>query len=86
MRMQDQIEKAISGVITIESIEIINESHRHAGHVGDNGTGESHFRATIVSPDFEKMSRVQRQKIVMDAVKPLFSKGLHAFSLKANAP
>ncbi len=86
MSMAQKIEDHIRAAIEVSYFEAINDSHKHAGHSGDNGTGESHFRIILSSPELSGMSRVQSQRIVMNAIKPLFDKGLHAFSLKINTP
>jgi len=84
--MGQKIEDHIRAVIEVTSFEAINDSHKHAGHAGDNGTGESHFRIKVASPAFDGMSRVQAHRLVMSAVKPLFDEGLHAFSMKIELP
>ena len=43
MGMAEKIETAIREVIEVSSLEVINESHKHAGHSGDDGSGETHF-------------------------------------------
>jgi len=62
--------------------EVINESHKHKGHAGDNGTGQTHFKLLVVSDHFEGCNLVQRQRLVLDCLNPLFENGLHALSLK----
>lgn len=62
-------------------LEVINESHLHAGHAGSPGTGESHFKVIIASDAFQNQSKVERHKSVNKAIAPLFSNGLHALSL-----
>ena len=47
-----------------ERLEIINESHQHAGHGGDDGSGESHFRLVIRAPALAAMTRVARHRAV----------------------
>jgi acid stress-induced BolA-like protein IbaG/YrbA len=41
-------------------LDVINESHVHAGHQSSPGTGESHFRVLVMSPEFAGKSRVDR--------------------------
>ena len=54
--------------------------HRHAGHAGDDGTGESHFRVTIRAAGFAPMSRVQRHRAVHAALGDLTTR-IHALAL-----
>lgn len=86
MNMAQKIEEKIKGAVEIDSLEIINDSHKHQGHAGDDGSGETHFRVVIVSKAFAGLSRVAQQRMVMSAVKPLFDEELHAFSMKLSAP
>lgn len=63
------------------TVEVINESHLHAGHAGSPGTGQSHFKILIVADEFEGHSKISRHRMVNTAVQPLFDEGLHALSL-----
>lgn len=63
-------------------LDVENESARHHGHAGSPGTGQSHFKVTIVCAEFDGMTRVQRHQAVNAEVVSLFDKGLHALSLK----
>jgi BolA protein len=58
-----------------------NESHRHAGHAGDDGSGESHWRVTIAAPAFATMSRVDRHRAIHTALGPEIMGRLHALAL-----
>jgi BolA protein len=69
-----------------ERLEVVDDSGRHAGHAGEREGGESHFNVVIVSPMFEGLSRVERQRRVHAAVHEAFAGGLHALSIKALAP
>jgi len=66
-----------------ENLEVINESHLHAGHAGDNGTGESHFRIKIAARAFNDMNRVQRHRAINAIVQPKIDEGLHACAIEA---
>ncbi|MCB1531463.1 MAG: BolA family transcriptional regulator [Alphaproteobacteria bacterium] len=65
--------------------EIINESDRHIGHAGYDGIGDSHFKLIIVSSAFKGYNRVQKHRMVVSVLTPLFSQGLHALSLDLQA-
>jgi BolA family transcriptional regulator, general stress-responsive regulator len=67
-------------------LDLVNESHLHAGHSSSPGTGESHFRLLIVSGDFAGKSRVARHRIVNDVVQDELRDGVHALAIKALAP
>jgi BolA family transcriptional regulator, general stress-responsive regulator len=67
-------------------LDIVNESHLHAGHRNSPGTGESHFRTLIVSQRFTGMSRVDRHRLVNETLDGIIGGKVHAFALKAYAP
>lgn len=68
-----------------ELLEIEDESHLHAGHTGARD-GRGHFRVTVVANVFEGQSRIQRHRIVYDAVGDLMDTDVHALSIQAMAP
>jgi BolA protein len=67
-------------------LEVVNESHHHAGHAGSPGTGESHFRVMLVSPSFTGKSRIERHRMVNAALADELKGGVHALAIKAHAP
>jgi len=67
-------------------LEIMNESEKHIGHAGHDGSGESHFKIKIVSEKFQDQSRVDRQRMVYGLLDEEFGKTLHALSLKTLTP
>lgn len=67
-------------------LEITDDSAKHAGHAGATPGGETHYSVRITSAAFEGLSRVQVQRTVMMVLQSEFDTGLHALSLKANAP
>lgn len=80
-----QIEAALRAVIVpITTLEVINESHLHAGHAGA-GEG-SHWRVRISSPQMAGMAPVARHRLVYDALRPLIDQGIHALAIEARAP
>ena len=67
-------------------LEVVNESHLHAGHMGDDGTGETHFAVTVESPRFTGLNRVARQRLVNRALADLLAGPIHALAIRATAP
>ncbi len=67
-------------------LDVINESHLHAGHRTSPGTGESHFRVLIVSPLFAGKSRLQRHRLVNEALAAELKGKVHALALELRAP
>jgi len=67
-------------------LEIINDSASHAGHSGDDGSGESHFTLVIEALVFADMSRLARQRAVIAALGDIVGERVHAVAIKASAP
>jgi len=65
------------------SLRVIDESAAHAGHVGANDSGQgTHMRVCIASPLFTSLSRVQRHRLVYDALQDFIDQGLHALAIE----
>ncbi|MDR6144834.1 BolA protein [Sphingomonas sp. SORGH_AS870] len=82
----DQITARLTQALAPTHLEVINESAMHLGHLGDDGTGESHFRVIVESPLFAGESRVARQRRVNHALADLLSERIHALAISAKAP
>jgi BolA protein len=67
-------------------LELIDESARHAGHAGARPEGESHFRLVIVAEAFTGRSRIERQRLVYDALGDLLRTDVHALLITALSP
>jgi BolA protein len=81
-----EIAKRLQGALAPAHLQVTNDSARHHGHAGDDGSGESHFSVEIVSPLFEGMSRLERQRAVNAALAELLRDRIHALAIKAKAP
>lgn len=84
MSVTDSMRERLA-VLAPDSIEIIDDSARHAGHAGAVGGG-GHFRLHIVAPVFAGRSTMDRHRLVYDALGPLMRREIHALSLTAKAP
>ena len=67
-------------------LEIIDDSHRHAGHAGARPGGETHFSVTLVSETFRGMGRVARQRLVYQTLADELAGSVHALALTTLAP
>ena len=76
----------LSENLTPSRLEVINDSHHHAGHMGDDGTGESHFTVIVESERFVGLNRVARQRLVNQTLADLLSSRIHALAIRARAP
>ncbi len=68
------------------SIDVVDDSARHAGHAGAGVGGETHFNVAMVSARFSGLSRVERSRLVHEALGAEFEGGLHALSLALRSP
>lgn len=83
MALEHKIKKKLDTQFSPSYLEVENESHKHAGHAGDPGTGESHFRVHIVSDKFEGKSRIQIHREIHDCLDEEMKNGIHALSIQA---
>ena len=83
--MEDRIRQKLARGLLPLVMEIVNDSARHAGHAGDDGSGESHFHVKIVSSSFNGKGRVERQRMVYDLLQEEMAGPVHALSVKAIA-
>jgi BolA protein len=80
----EQLRAALERALTPRSLEIIDDSARHAGHAGARAGG--HFRVTLVAEAFRGRSPLERHRLVYDAVAPLMQDGVHALNIVARTP
>ena len=85
MSISSEIERIIRAEFDPVHFELINDSDKHVGHAGHDGSGDSHFTLIVVSSSFDEVSRVQRSRMVYAVLDGLFSQGLHALSLKLSS-
>lgn len=67
-------------------LDIVNDSASHAGHAGDDGSGESHFTVHIEAAAFGPMTRLARQRAVIAALGDIVGQRVHAVAIKASVP
>lgn len=82
MRIEDKIRASLIAAFAPERLDVVNESHKHAGHSGDDGSGESHFRVVIRAPAFAGQSRLARHRAVHAALGPEIIGRIHALALE----
>ena len=90
MRVADNIREKLTAAFAPSSLEVTDESARHAGHAGavrdDGSRGETHFQVRLVSAAFEGVSRVERQRRVHAALAAELHGPVHALSLTLLTP
>ena len=82
MGLDTEIRTALDAAFAPTSLAVINESHKHAGHAGDDGSGQSHWRVEIESETFAGQSRITKHRAVHTALGPDIIGRIHALSLQ----
>lgn len=86
MTVADRMRKKLMARFAPLVLEIEDESHRHAGHVGARAGFESHFRVRIVAKAFEGLPRAARHRLVYEALAEELAGLVHALAVSAKAP
>jgi stress-induced morphogen len=86
MRVEEQITKKLRHAFAPETLEVVNDSDRHAGHADSPGTGESHFTIKVVSERFAGKSRVERHRMVNEVLAEELRGRIHALAISALTP
>ena len=84
--VQQSIISRLTQALAPEKLEVVDDSHHHQGHSGAREGGESHFTVTVVAKAFQGLSRVQRQRLVNQALAEELAGPIHALSIKTLAP
>jgi BolA protein len=82
--LREQIRAALEKELAPLSLEIIDDSAKHAGHAGAREGG--HFRVKLISKAFAGRPQLERHRLVYAAVAPLLGQGVHALSIVAHSP
>jgi BolA family transcriptional regulator, general stress-responsive regulator len=81
-----EITARLTAALTPSKLDVINDSAKHRGHMGDDGSGESHFTVLIESAAFAGKSRLERQRMVNRALGDIMVERVHALAIRATAP
>jgi BolA protein len=82
----EMMRRKLTEALAPTRLAIVDESHRHAGHVGARPEGETHFRVEIVSAAFAGLSRIERQRLVHQVLAAELAGRVHALSLVTLTP
>ena len=85
-QVQTEIEMRLQAAFAPSRLMVANDSAKHSGHMGDDGSGESHFSVEIESASFFGVTRLERQRMVNRALGDLPGQRVHALAVKASAP
>ncbi len=86
MKVAERIEEKLRGAFKPTKLDVIDESHLHAGHAGARPQGESHFRVEIVADSFDGKTRVARQRMIYSLLADEMKSDIHALVLVAKSP
>ena len=84
--LANEIEVLLRAAFAPAHLAVINDSAKHHGHAGDDGSGESHFTVEIESAAIAGVNRVMRQRMVNKALGDIPGERVHALAIKAKAP
>ena len=84
--LANEIAQLLTAAFAPTRLDVINDSAKHQGHSGDDGSGESHFTVEIESAAFVGVSRLERQRLVNRALGDIPGQRVHALAVKARAP
>jgi len=80
-----EIERLLSGALSPDEILVKDQSHLHAGHAGAR-EGKGHFEVTIVSNKFDGLGRIERHRLVYEALGNFMASDIHALRINAISP
>ena len=80
-----EIEEILTAAFAPVHLAVINDSAKHHGHSGDDGSGESHFTVEITSAAFDGVNRVERQRMINHALGDIPGQRVHALAIRAKA-
>lgn len=90
MTIKERITTKLTAAFSPVSLDVVDESHQHAGHAfhpgGVEPRGETHFRIKIVSGVFVGKSRIDRHRMINAMLAPELDDGVHALAIEARAP
>jgi len=81
---REDVALAIERALAPHSLEVDDDSHLHAGHAG--AREGRHFSVRVAAEAFRGLPRVQRHRLVYDAVGLLMPQGIHALAIDARTP
>ena len=83
MCTRDLIIGKLTEAFAPDSLEVVDESHLHEGHAGHRPGGESHFRVYIVANAFQGKTRIERHRMIHEALARELGGSVHALAIRA---
>lgn len=86
MSVSETLKSKLEAAFASPRIEIVDESHKHAGHVGARPEGETHFRVSMVAAEFDGLNRLARHRLVHEVLADELQGPVHALVLSLRTP
>ena len=86
MSVKSRIEEKLRRAFEPANLDVVDESHRHAGHAGARPGGETHFRVHITAAGFAGKSRLESHRMINAVLAEELADRVHALSLNVSAP
>jgi BolA family transcriptional regulator, general stress-responsive regulator len=86
MARRDVIAEKLTKAFAPARLDVVDESHQHAGHAGHRDGGETHFRVHIVAAAFRGKNRLERHRMINETLVGELEGGVHALAIHASAP
>ena len=86
MNIEARIKQKLSAGLEPISLEVLDESHLHAGHSGTREGGQTHYRIKVASARFSGKGRIERHRMVYALLADEIAEGVHALALRTLAP
>jgi BolA protein len=86
MSVAEEMRERLIQAFAPSRLAIINDSAKHSGHMGDDGSGESHFTVEIEAAAFANLNRLARQRAVIAALGDIVGQRVHAVAIRASVP
>lgn len=84
--VKSAIRDRLVATLSPSRLKVVNDSAKHAGHAGDDGSGVTHWTVRVESTRFAGLSRVERQRLVNRALADLMDAPIHALAIEASVP
>ncbi len=79
-----RIENILTEALQPAVLLVIDDSNRHAGHVGASPSGETHYKVKVTSESFRGLSLVEQHRLVYSLLQKELKNGLHALEIESN--
>lgn len=80
--MEEKIRQKLLVALNPEILEVTNNSKLHRGHIGDNGSNETHFKIEISSTKLKNLNKISAHREINNILQEEFQNGLHALEIK----